>query len=123
MAHISKPWDVRDVEASILAKKTIDCIKPGLYLDAGNFENAERINSCIEFSENDKKRIFIGATLSNFTAEIKNLEFGELSLGKYFDPIKQGADFSPSISANAFSYYLIDKENRQFILKLEIVIK
>ena len=121
--HYSSPYDVRAIESSILAEKTINCIKPSFYFDEANF-NQNIISPCLELSDDDiKNEILIDLTLSDFTKESKNFEIGNSGLGMYFNEVTSGKKFSYPISCTEYRYYVISKEGSQFIIDLKITIR
>jgi hypothetical protein len=64
LSHYSKPFDVREMEASILSQKVDDCIAPnGIFREFGNAS----LRDCIPFDENE---IYLNVSLGNDTLEI-----------------------------------------------------
>ncbi len=63
--HYSKQYDVRDVEASVVARNIVECVAPGGILKEFN---EETIRNCFPFNEEE---IYMNITLEN-----DNLVFG-----------------------------------------------
>jgi len=122
IAHYSRPFDVRDAESAILAQKTINCIKPELFLTEDSFINSgNRISSCIEIPKDDEKKIFINATLSNFTDNLKPyFQLGNEGLGIYFGTAMCNTVAS-SPSCTEYRYYAINETGSQFIIDIKII--
>jgi hypothetical protein len=121
--HYAYPFDVRDVESSILAEKIVNCIKPSLYFDEANL-NQNLISSCPELSDNDNQNeIWVNITLTDFTKDLRNFEIGDSGLGMYFNEVMSGKKFSFSLSCNEYRYYVISKDGSQFIIDIKITIK
>jgi len=109
--HYSKQYDVREVEASTLTRKLVDCIAPNGIIEQFN---EETIRECFPFNENE---IYFNITLGK-----DNLAFGDDFLATLCKAKEEKVKVEYYPACLEEKYYLL-QNNEQKTLILSIAIK
>jgi hypothetical protein len=114
--HYSKQYDVRDVEASVLAGKVIDCFSDKGKINSEDFTK-ENLDSCLTF---DKDEIFLNVTLLN-KQNSQSVSLGDSDFRVYCEAKEQEVDVknAPSCLEKDFDL-LVDNEQGKINLFIAI---
>jgi len=99
VAHYSRQVDVRDIEASVISRKLVECIAPnGIYSEE---LTSEKIKSCLPINEDE--------SYINISVENKNYELGKNYLATLCEALEKKLKVTvyPSCSS---SEYIISKQ-------------
>ncbi len=92
--HYSEQYDIREVEASLLAGKIIECFSEQGKINSADFLQTQ-LDSCLSF---DKEEIFVNVTLKK-----KSISFGKEDLRVYCELKEQetkGENFPSCLNEN-----------------------
>ena len=106
--HYSRPIDVRDFEASVVARAIVECVAPDSVVK--EFSNAS-IRACIPV---DEREIYINASLGKDSVEI-----GDDYLATLCQAMEQGTKVTKYPSCHKSGYFVLDDDQ---LKKLEIFI-
>lgn len=112
VSHYSRQFDVRDMEASTIARELIECIAPNGIL---NKFNSEIIRSCITLDERE--------TYLNITMDKNSFVFGDDFLLTLCKAKEEDIKVKYYPSCLRERYYVLDKENNDHAIDLFIAIK
>jgi hypothetical protein len=85
-AHYSGKYDVREVEASVLSSKIIECFSDKGQINKEDFSRSN-LDSCLVF---DEKEIFINLTLQ--TSNQESISIGDENLKVYCEVKERGTE-------------------------------
>jgi len=120
----SRPYDVRDIEASAISDRFVKCIttqmQDKLYLVEFNL-NIDIFEKCIGFSAEQKKDFYISAVLYNSSqSKINELSWGNTDVLPLCAAMKKGTKITNFPVCRQYKYYLLNSTNTSFILDLNV---
>ena len=128
VSFYGEPYDVRELEADILADKVADCLAEGGYLKEGIFESLSNnlLETCnfnfeVEDIHNwDDDQLYVEIKIYNFSSKTKIFEISEGNINLKENCELEGNNFPFCLER---SFYVIDKDNNQYQVNILSIVR